>query len=169
LIETAVWKAVVELLDDPRLILDAWQNQFDSQEALPGEAQRIRNRMKTIERQWQRLIDLFQDEQIDKGEFVRRKAQLDQERATIQQRLEQLERQRNHEQKKEQMVQDFSTYCRQIKAGLANPTPEVQQDIIRLLIDHVVVGEDEIVIKHIVPTDDDCRLLPGRRWTQIKE
>jgi site-specific DNA recombinase len=163
LIETAVWKAVVELLDDPRLILDAWQNQFDSQEALPGEAQRIRNRMKTIERQWQRLIDLFQDEQIDKGEFVRRKAQLDQERATIQQRLEQLERQRNHEQKKEQMVQDFSTYCRQIKAGLANPTPEVQQDIIRLLIDHVVVGEDEIVIKHIVPTDDDCRLLPGRR------
>jgi hypothetical protein len=32
-----------------------------------------------------------------------------------------------------------------------------------LLIDHVVVGEDEIVIKHIVPTDDDCRLLPGRR------
>jgi hypothetical protein len=37
-----------------------------------------------------------------------------------------------------------------------------------LLIDHVVVGKDEIVIKHIVPTDDDCRLLPGHRFIQIK-
>ncbi|MFZ5821943.1 MAG: hypothetical protein ACOYYJ_18795, partial [Chloroflexota bacterium] len=46
--------------------------------------------------------------------------------------------------------------------------PQVQQEVFRLLIDHVVVGENEIVIKHIVPTDDDCRLKPGRRCTQIK-
>jgi hypothetical protein len=32
-----------------------------------------------------------------------------------------------------------------------------------LLIDHIIVGKDEIVIKHIIPTNDDCRLLPGRR------
>jgi len=37
----------------------------------------------------------------------------------------------------------------------------VQQEVIRLLVDHIVVGEDEIVIKHIIPTNDDCRLLPG--------
>jgi len=37
----------------------------------------------------------------------------------------------------------------------------VQQEVIRLLVDHIVVGENEIVIKHIIPTDDDCRLLPG--------
>ena len=162
-IEPVVWKAVVDLLDNPRLILDAWESQMDSQAANPGEIERLRNRLKTLERQWQRLLDLFQEEQIDKTELADRKARLDQERRTIQQRLEQLDRQLHQEQTKEQMLQDFSAYCRQIKAGLANPTPEVQQDIIRLLIDHVVVGKDEIVIKHIVPTDDDCRLLPGHR------
>jgi hypothetical protein len=33
---------------------------------------------------------------------------------------------------------------------------------IKLLIDHVVVGKNEIVIKHIVPANDDCRLKPQR-------
>jgi len=39
----------------------------------------------------------------------------------------------------------------------------VQQEVIRLLIDHIVVEKNAITIKHIIPTDDDCRLLPGRR------
>ncbi|MGC1378153.1 MAG: hypothetical protein WA821_18125, partial [Anaerolineales bacterium] len=42
----------------------------------------------------------------------------------------------------------------------------LQQEVIRLLIDHVVVGKNEIVIKHIVPTDDDCRLKPQRQVTK---
>ena len=36
-----------------------------------------------------------------------------------------------------------------------------------LLIDHIIVRKDEIIIKHIVPTDDNCRLLPGRRFARI--
>ena len=65
------------------------------------------------------------------------------------------------------MLQTFANFCQQIEAGLDHPTPELQQEVIRLLIDHVVVGPDEIVIKHIVPTDDDCRLLPGRSAVQV--
>jgi len=166
-IEPLVWQAVTELLDSPRLMLDAWESQAESQPINPGETDRLRTRLKTLERQWQRLLDLFQDEQIEKTELVHRKERLVQEQETIQQRLQQLESRLHLEQTKEQMLQDFSAFCRQVKAGLASPTPEVQQDIIRLLIDHVVVGKDEIVIKHIVPTDDDCRLLPGHRWTRI--
>jgi len=165
-IETAVWNAVVDLLDNPRLILDAWESQLDGQTAQPGEIERLQSRLKTLERQWQRLLDLFQEEQIDQPELARRKVRLDREQETIQQRLAQLERQQHQDYTKEQMLQDFSTFCRQIKTGLAHPTPEVQQEIIRLLIDHVVVGKEEIVIKHIVPTNDDCRLLPGHRCTQ---
>ena len=57
---------------------------------------------------------------------------------------------------------DFANYCQQIEANLTDPTPALQQEVIRLLIDHVVVGEKKIVIKHFVSTDDDCRLLPER-------
>ena len=168
-VEPLVWQAVTQLLDNPRLMLDAWQSQTAAQTLAPDEADRLRQRAKTLQRQWQRLLDLFQEGHLDKAELVRRKERLQQERDTIQQRLHQLDRQLHQQQAKEQMLQDFEAYCHQIQAGLEHPTPELQQEVIRLLIDHVVVGKHEIVIKHIVPTDDDCRLLPGHRWTQIKE
>ncbi len=151
------------MLRNPHLLADAWENQADAASVSPGEAERLQTRLKTLERQWQRLIDLFQEEQIDKVEFIRRKERLDQERQAIEQRLQQLSRQEHHERVKEQMLQDFAAFCQQIEANLANPTPELKQEVIRLLIDHIVVGEGEIIIKHIVPTDEDCRLLPGRR------
>ena len=107
-----------------------------------------------------------QEEQLDKAEFLRRKTRLDQERQIIEPRLQLLSRQADAEQAKEQMLVDFSDYCQQIESNLTNPSPELQQDVIRLLIDHIVIGEKEIVIKHIVPTDDDCRLLPRRNVTK---
>jgi len=36
-----------------------------------------------------------------------------------------------------------------------------------LLIDHIVVEKDALIIKHIIPTTDDCRLLPGRKGTRM--
>ena len=98
--------------------------------------------------------------------MAHRKKRLTIEKETLTQRLEQLHRQSRHKQAKAQMLEDFSTFCQGIETSLVDPTPKVQQEVIRLLIDHIVVGKDEIVIKHIIPTDDDCRLLPGRRFAR---
>jgi len=158
-IEPIVWQAVSDLLRNPRLLADAWNAPLSS--ATPGEVDRLKSRQKALERQQERLIDLFQEEQIDKAEFLRRKVRLEEERHVIEPRLELLIRNADIEQAKEQMLDDFAHFCQQIQASLTHPSPELQQDFIRLLIDHIVVSDNEIVIKHIVPTDDDCRLLPG--------
>lgn len=163
IVDPLVWQAITELLQNPRLIADAWQSSLEPHSNSQNEANRLQGRLKTLDRQWDRLLDLYQDEEIEKDELSLRKQRLDQERLTIQQRLKQLNSQISHQQTKEQMIQDFFEFCQQIQSGLSNPTPELQQEVIRLLIDHVVVGKNEIVIKHIVPTDDDCRLLPGHR------
>ena len=114
-IEPLVWQALTNLLRNPHLIAQAWNTPSvsDSSVAEWGEAERLQQRRNALDRQQERLLDLFQEEQIE--------------------------------------------------ANLTNPTPEIQQEVIRLLIDHVVVGENEIVIKHIVPTNDDCRLKPQRK------
>lgn len=162
-VEPLVWQAVTNLLHNPTLLADAWESQTVSPSATPDESDRLQTRLKTINRQWERLLDLFQEEKIEKAELSQRKERLDQERQTIALRLQQLTRSARQEQAKERMLVDFATFCQQIEANLQNPTPQLQQEVIRLLIDHVVVGEKEIVIKHIVPTNDDCRLLPGHR------
>ena len=167
IVEPLVWKAVCELLRNPSLLADAWQTQCDSRESDPDEADRLQKRLRDLERQCIRLLDAFQDELIEKDELARRKTRLDAERETLIQRLNQLRRQDSRHQAKAQMLEDFATFCHKIEASLADPTPEVKQQVIRLLIDHIVVEKDTIIIKHIIPTDDDCRLLPGRRFTQI--
>jgi len=166
-IEPLVWEAVCELLRHPRLLADAWQTQCESDDADPDEADRLQSRLRSLDRQWSRLLDAFQDGLVAKKELSRRKERLDAERESLSQRLEQLRCQDQRKRAKTQMLDDFAVFCQKIQTSLADPTPEVKQEVIRLLIDHIVVDKDAITIKHIIPTDDDCRLLPGRRFPQI--
>lgn len=163
IIEPLVWQAVVELLANPTLLADAWHSQQGVEADAPDELSRLQARQRSLERQWTRLLDLFQEDLIEKTELAQRKERLDAERQSLTQRIEHLERQNHRQEAKAQMLEDFAAFCQRIESNFANPTPDMQQEVIRLLIDHIVVHKDEIIIKHIVPTDDDCRLLPGRR------
>jgi site-specific DNA recombinase len=79
-IEPLVWQAVIQLIQNPRLIEDAWQSQSETQIMDPDEVERLQVRLKTLERQWQRLLDIYQEEKLDKSELIHRKKHLDQER-----------------------------------------------------------------------------------------
>jgi site-specific DNA recombinase len=167
IVEPLVWEAISTLLHNPALLADAWHSQVATDEEAPGEADRLQARQRALERQWTRLLDAFQDNLLDKAELELRKARLDQEQQALAQRLQQLTQQARREQAKAQMLDDFATFCQQIEATIIDLTPDVKQEVIRLLIDHIVVDRDAITIKHIIPTDDDCRLLPGRRCTHL--
>jgi site-specific DNA recombinase len=162
-VEPLVWQAVVELLANPALLADAWHSQQETDTEAPDELARLQARQRTLERQWTRLLDLFQEGLIEKSELSQRKDRLDAERESLAERVARLERQNRRQEAKARMLEDYATFCQRIETSLADPTPDVQQEVIRLLIDHIIVHKDEIVIKHIVPTDDNCRLLPGRR------
>jgi site-specific DNA recombinase len=166
-IEPLVWQALTDLLRNPQLIAQAWNLPSDPSAVESGEAEWLRQRRNTLDRQQERLLDLFQEEQIEKAAYLQRKQRLDQERTSIDQRTQQLCKQANAEQAQQQLIANFAQYCQQIEAALTHPTPQIQQEVIRLLIDHVVVGENEIVIKHIVPTDEDCRLHPRRKFVEF--
>lgn len=143
IVETLVWEAVCKLLRNPTLLADSWQTQCEAGDDGPDETSRLQTRLRALERQENRL-DAFQDELIDKEELAHRKKRLTVEKETLTQRLEQLHRQSRHKQAKMQMLEDFSTFCQGTEMSLVDPTPEVQQEVIRLLIDHIVVGKDEI-------------------------
>lgn len=161
-IEPLVWQAVVDLLQNPTLIAQAWSTSADAHTNpdLPGQRERLEGRLRSLDRQRERLLDLFQEEHLDKTVYLQRTQRLQQEHLSIQQRLQQQAQQERLELAKQSFSLDFEQYCQRILAGLANPSVERKQEIIRLLIDHVVVGNAEIVIKHVVPADDDCRLRP---------
>lgn len=160
IIEPVVWAAVAELLRDPPQIVAAWEAEAAKSNAAPNELNRLQTRQRKLERQWVRLLDAFQDGLLDKEELVKRKQRLEQEQETIAERSEHIQRQENQQLVKAQIIDEFSAFCASAQKALENPTPEVKQEVLRLLVEKIVVEEDTITIKHIIPTDDSCRLLP---------
>lgn len=163
IIEPLVWNAVTNLLDNPALMADAWQAEAQANPGDAGELTRLRNRQRSLQKQWARLLDAFADGLLDKPDLHQRKQQINQAGTSIAQRIHKLEQNAHHAEVKEQMLADFETFCTEIKTKINQATPKLQQEIIRLLMDHIVVKEDEIIIKHILPTDNDSRLLYRRR------
>jgi site-specific DNA recombinase len=163
IVEPLIWAAVADLLRNPALLADAWHNETHPENTSPDEVSRLENRLQALDKQWLRLLDAFQDGLLDKDTLAQRKARFDTERLNLSQRLQDLVSQNRRQQAKSQMLDDFASFCQKMVSSLANPTPQLKQEVIRLLIDHILVDDNTLVIKHIFPTDDDCRLLPGRR------
>jgi site-specific DNA recombinase len=169
IVETLVWNAVVELLQNPGLISQAWgYDDTQSASAELGEKERLKKRLRALANQQERLLDLFQEAHLEKPAYLERKLRLQEEQENIQTRLAQFGHEAKSEQVKQELIDNFDQYCQRIRENLANPSPDLQQEVIRLLIDHVVVGKNEIVIKHIVPTDEDCRLKPQRQHAKAQ-
>ena len=160
IIEPLVWDAIAELLRHPGQIAIAWEADASQQETTPDELSRLQARRRKLEQQWTRLLDAFQEELLAKTELVKRKERLDRERLTITERIAQIQRQQEQQSAKSQIMKNFAVFCEQTQKSLANPTPEVKQEVLRLLVESVVVEDDAMTIKHIIPTEDNCRLLP---------
>lgn len=159
IIEPLVWDAIADLLNHPEQILAAWESDTSSS-TKPNEVTRLQKRLDKLERQWARLLDAYQDGLIEKSDLSDRKSRLDQERHTLSEQIDQIQRQQTQQQVQDQIMSDFTTFCDMIQASLNNPTPQVKQEVLRLLIKEIIVGDDMVTIKHIIPVDDFSRLLP---------
>jgi site-specific DNA recombinase len=166
-IEALVWKALVELLQQPDRLTAAWRNLIPADQPQTTPLNSLQQRHKELDKQWQRLLDLFQDGLIEKQELADRKATLEAEKQHISQRLVQLNQQQQLQQYETDLVLTCQDFALRVEAALASPSFELKQDVIRLLIEQIVIHDDAIVIKHIVPAEDDprlCRLEPTRTY-----
>ena len=49
-------------------------------------------------------------------------------------------------------LQGSAEFCRRVQAGLADASFEQRRQLVELLIDRVVVTEDEVEIRYVIPT-----------------
>lgn len=159
IIEPLVWDAIVDLLKHPDQILAAWET-HTTKDVKPDELTRLQTRLDKLERQWTRLLDAYQDGLIDKPNLSTRKSRLDQERNTLTEQIAHIQLHETQQRVKDQVMDEFTKFCDTIQVALKDPTPQVKQEVLRLLIKEIIVGDDVVTIKHIIPIDDFSRLLP---------
>lgn len=158
IVEPLIWQAVAELLADPQLILDYYLSRQDDCDSAPPELKRVRAEVAQIEKQDQRLLDAYQAEIIQLDELASRRQVLEQQRSVLDKRLSELEQLVQQQARQDALASDITEFCDNISSMLQSPTPEQKQQVLRLVVDHILVGKDQLIIKHVIPSTDDRRL-----------
>lgn len=152
--EKAVWESLAQLLREPERIEEAWETYKSSGNT--GEANRLENQLRKLKNQRKRLLDAYQTGLISKDELAERQNPMLREMETIESRL-------REERALEDMELSLEEFTQQIERALNSSDLDLQREIIRLLIERIVVEDDALVVEHVVPTTNRIsQLRTGR-------
>jgi site-specific DNA recombinase len=154
-LERVVWAHVTQLLSDPRQLLAQFQQfaQFTGAEEAQAqaEARRWALRRERLAREEARLLDAYQAEVITLAELAQRRQQLAQRRQALHEQHAQQERLWRNRLHAQEVLEDLTAFCDRIQSRLAEATFADKQAILQLLIERIIVGEETLEIRHVIP------------------
>ena len=107
--------------------------------------------LRRLDREEQRLIDAYQAEAIDLDELKQRREQIQGRRLVLTVQRDQEQRLRCERQTAKEVWADLTAFCERVRSRLDEATLAERQRILQLLIDRVIVGEDALEIRHVIP------------------
>ena len=102
--------------------------------------------------QLERLTDAYLNGVMPLAEYQRRRAAVQQPMQTMQRQLNQLEVDAQRHRNLAGLTQSVEAFCRRLQGGLEQATVEQKRQLVELLIDRVVVTNDDVEIRSVIPT-----------------
>ena len=161
-LETAVWRHIRGLLSDPGQLLAQFQHLTEL--SLAGDqqeqaaAQQLEVRLQRLGREESRLLDAYQAGVLSLDELAQRRPLLEQRRRALVAQREQQGRLRQERARGQAVLTELTTFCERIRARLREASFEDRQAILQLLIERVIIGDDTLEIRHVIPLSS---LPPG--------
>jgi site-specific DNA recombinase len=154
-LETAIWEHVKELMRDPERLLARFENfarstTSESKEE-DAEAKKFEGHSKRLCREESRLVDAYQVGIIELEELKERRMKVAWQREALTARYKQRARLRRQAAQAREVLEDLEAFCGRINARLEDATLEEKQAILQLLIERIIVGEDTLEIRHVIP------------------
>ena len=118
------------------------------------EQHRLHRKLTTLQREEQRLIDAYQASVIDMADLKERCERIAEERTRVEARLASLMQQQEETDRQASLMATLEEFCRNILAALDTPSFATKQRILRLVVDQIVVTDEQITIKHVIPLSD---------------
>jgi site-specific DNA recombinase len=113
-----------------------------------------------IERQKRRLLDAYLSGVLELPELERKRKELDGRSNILLAQKRQLEASANERMELAKIADSIEQFCKQVKEGLANVTFEQKRALVELLIDQVIVTDEEVEIRYVIPTSPGGPRLP---------
>jgi len=168
LLEEAVWEDVRALLSDPKRVEDEYHRRLKPQKKQKGWSnfEQLEARISKVKRGIARLLDAYEEGLLDKNEFKPRLH-------NAKQRLEKLQSQADAQAGEEKQQNELQLIIGRIKdfagtvqAGLEQADWSTRRGILRALVKHIEVGEQEVrVVYKVSPTfkEDVSPFVKGPR------
>ncbi len=164
-LEEAVWEHVKGLMRDPERLLTQFEefarSTSGNSDEEDAEAKTFEGHLKRLSREQTRLMDAYQVGIIELEELEERRAQIAQRCKALRTQYEQQAQLRRQAAQARETLEDLKAFCRQINARLDAAAFEEKQSILQLLIERIIVGEDTLEIRHVIPLDGPPRNSRG--------
>lgn len=147
-LDATVWDDVSSLLSDPARIQEEYErqkNQAPAQE--PRRLNEIAQEILKLRRGISRMLDLYQDGDLEKAEFEPRHRRARQRLSELEAEASSLAEKRSQAEGQEAILSGFKQYAEEVRQGLDSADWAARREIIRTLIKRVEISEEEV---HIV-------------------
>nr|WP_249011272.1 recombinase family protein [Conexibacter sp. DBS9H8] len=153
-LDDIVWSEVLRLLNDPSLIEAEIQRRLESVRVEHPASHRRDNLERDLvraRRAVERLIEAYQEELISLDELRARSPALRKREQTLQAELDALDTELHDAESYLQLTETLDSFRARLGTNAQQLTIEDRQQIVRLLVREVLVGEDQITIRHSIP------------------
>ena len=164
-LEETVWEHVKGLMRDPERLLSQFEQFAHSSSAnddkQDAEAKKFEAHLRRLSREQTRLVDAYQAGIIELEELQERRSKIAGRREALGTHYEQQAQLRRQALQAREVLENLQAFCQRVDARLDEATFEEKQAILQLLIERIIVGEDTLEIRHVIPLDGPPRNSMG--------
>ncbi len=113
----------------------------------------LRQGRAALGRQLERLTEAYLGEVIPLAEYRRRREDLEGKDEALAAQEEQLRARSHQHMELAGIAGSVEDFCQRVRVGLAGATFEQRRRLVELLIDRVIVSDEEVEIRYVIPTD----------------
>jgi site-specific DNA recombinase len=147
-LDAAVWEDVSALLGDPDRIRREFERQKDQAPAAePRRLEAIAKEVQRVRRGISRMLDLYQEGDLEKEEFEPRYARARQRLSELDTEASALSERITREEGLGTIIASFEQYAQRVREGLGSAAWATRREIIRTLVKRIEIDEGDI---HIV-------------------
>ena len=153
-IDELVWTRVLALLEDPALIQAEIDRRLQTMRATHAAASRRDGLERDLVRSQnaiRRLLDGYQEQLVTLDELRARTPELRKREATIQAQLHALDAELHDAETYLKLTETLEGFRARLTDNAQSLTVEQRQQIVRLVVREVLIGEDDITIRHSIP------------------
>ena len=152
-LDDVVWNDLRALMSDPaRIAANAGLDRATRHQPLKVELNSLEREVRTCDRQLQRLLDAYQRDAVDLEDLVQRRKDLDGRRAALMDAKNHAAAALHDDRVRASVREQLPKLVEQIRAGLDSADFATRQQLVRLLIDRIVVQPNhDLEIHYVLP------------------